>query len=332
MKYCVSFCIPTYNPTDGIVELVRDMLSVKSDEFQIVISDDASCDGSVEKLRKIDDARLKLVVNEQNVGSKLNWYKALEQGDGEFLYLVMGRDWLKANRIEALIRLLKLSKKKIKLFRDGRSRDIRTYEGAEAAKMFLKYTHPTGIIIERETWKNIENRKKYFEMATITPEVWVQRDILKISPRAAILPAGMYEGKHICDLAKNTSKFEKGKNAPSLPWFFPTRIVKELLPICKMGEEIGLSKKEADDFFISSCEQIFARVTYLYAKVMISDIWTVHYAIQPRKVTKLEMVKNTVYAYKSICSHYHLTLCEGCSRKLFALWLKYVFKILWDKF
>ena len=91
-KIIVSFCIATFQRCEVVKELVEEILSIQTDKLEIVVCDNNSADDTVKELKKISDVRLKIYVNERNVGSLLNMYEALEKGTGEYLFYINYRD------------------------------------------------------------------------------------------------------------------------------------------------------------------------------------------------------------------------------------------------
>ena len=59
-KVIVSFCIAAFRRYHELNELIQEILAVKSDKIEVIVCDNRSSDGSVEKLEKIVDDRLKL--------------------------------------------------------------------------------------------------------------------------------------------------------------------------------------------------------------------------------------------------------------------------------
>ena len=62
-KYRVSFCIRIYNNRDDALQMIEELLSSNNSNIQIVLSDDCSTDGTIGAIEKIQDKRIKLIVN-----------------------------------------------------------------------------------------------------------------------------------------------------------------------------------------------------------------------------------------------------------------------------
>ena len=120
MNYIVSFCTPVFNSSAATYQYVKKMLSNPNPGFQLVISDDASEDDVLDRLKTIQDTRLKIVAHKERVGAERNWHQALDAGDGEYLYFVIARDKLNPRKIDELIQILSEAKEQnISLLKDG---------------------------------------------------------------------------------------------------------------------------------------------------------------------------------------------------------------------
>lgn len=90
----VSVCIPAYNGAEFIGEAIRSVLGQSFGDFELVIIDDCSTDGTVEAARAIGDPRIRIAVNPRNLGPRDNWNKALDEARGEFFKLLPQDDFL----------------------------------------------------------------------------------------------------------------------------------------------------------------------------------------------------------------------------------------------
>lgn len=90
----LSICIPVYNGGTDLISCVSQILSYKGNNIEVVVSDNASEDGSIECLKKLEDDRLAIYVNEENIGPGPNWYRALMRGRGRYVMLLQDNDEL----------------------------------------------------------------------------------------------------------------------------------------------------------------------------------------------------------------------------------------------
>jgi glycosyltransferase involved in cell wall biosynthesis len=90
----VSICIPAYNSEKYILETVEHALNQTWKNIEVLVVDDASTDGTVEKLKTIQDPRFHYYVNEKNLGMTGNWNRCVCLCKGEYVKLVPADDLL----------------------------------------------------------------------------------------------------------------------------------------------------------------------------------------------------------------------------------------------
>lgn len=83
----MTILIPAYNEAETIEECVRRVIAApkRGLEFDIVISDNVSTDGTREILKKFDDPRIKVVFREKHSGKGANIRSALEHANGDII-------------------------------------------------------------------------------------------------------------------------------------------------------------------------------------------------------------------------------------------------------
>lgn len=105
-KVILSICIPTYNGGKRLTANVKRILNCGREDIEIVISDNASTDTSMIELKKINDKRLKLFQNEENIGPLKNGINALLHGSGKYLMPLLDRDILQIEYLDEYIAML----------------------------------------------------------------------------------------------------------------------------------------------------------------------------------------------------------------------------------
>lgn len=309
--YKLSFCIPTYNNTNAINKLVQQLLSNKNERFQVVVSDNHSSDDTIASLSKIDDPRLKLHVNDENIGAQLNWNKALEEGDGEFLYLVMGRDRLNPSKIDRLLSFLDRWGDESDCFYDRPTpgNDFVRYQGIESYLFFINCGHPTGIIFKRERYLCIVNRERFFSLGYTYPENYIKDRMLRSrNHTCGVLPAGVFINQVNIDKKKVKSNFE---NPTKTPFFFPQRRISQVVLMINIVLRDGdhpLSKKEKMFFLEKKYKYLLMLVTSYWKKDCADPVWMSHYCLATRNVNAFEQIKNISAVLKSLLRYYSQTL------------------------
>lgn len=94
----VSVLIPTYRYARYLPEAIESVLAQDFDDFEVLLSDDASHDGSAEILRQYAarDARIRAVEQPTNLGMVQNWNWCLSQARGKYIKFLFGDDRLSA--------------------------------------------------------------------------------------------------------------------------------------------------------------------------------------------------------------------------------------------
>ena len=80
----LSICIPTYNRKERVKKLILDILKNNSLEYEIIVLDNASTDGTYEELKKINSHKLKVFKNENLISGLENGLKSLLLANGKY--------------------------------------------------------------------------------------------------------------------------------------------------------------------------------------------------------------------------------------------------------
>ena len=110
----ISFCIKSFNQKEYLVDALRGAFAQTYRPLEIVISDDASCDGSWEYIQAARDEFLaqvdggggvSVVVNrnENNLGNMGNWLRLCELSSGELLVKADGDDISLPERTQKIV-------------------------------------------------------------------------------------------------------------------------------------------------------------------------------------------------------------------------------------
>ncbi len=96
----VSVCIPSFNHERFIDAAIRSVLGQTLDDFELVVVDDHSSDGTGARVRAYSDARIRFIENDVNLGYEGNWNKALGEARGRFVKILPGDDILHPRCLE----------------------------------------------------------------------------------------------------------------------------------------------------------------------------------------------------------------------------------------
>ena len=107
----VSVISAYYNREDHVEESIQSLLDQTYENLEIITHvDDGSTDNTLERLRRFDDPRLKIVTHE-NCGLVLSFIKAIEMSSGEYIAIHGSGDLSLPRRIEKQAALLQEKEK-----------------------------------------------------------------------------------------------------------------------------------------------------------------------------------------------------------------------------
>lgn len=102
----VSVIVPSYNHSKFIEAAINSIITQTYQDFEIIISDDASKDDSVEKINKIVDPRIKLFPHKENMGAVYNTNFCIEKATGEYIALLNSDDLWEKDKLEKQVNFL----------------------------------------------------------------------------------------------------------------------------------------------------------------------------------------------------------------------------------
>jgi glycosyltransferase involved in cell wall biosynthesis len=92
----VSVLIPTYKYARFLPEAIESVLRQSFADFELLVSDDASADGSAEIIERYaaQDSRIRCKIQPSNLGMVANWNACLREARGQYIKYVFGDDFL----------------------------------------------------------------------------------------------------------------------------------------------------------------------------------------------------------------------------------------------
>jgi glycosyltransferase involved in cell wall biosynthesis len=104
----ISVCIPCYNAEGFIAETLQAFINQTYSNFEIVIVDDCSTDGSLELLRRIaaSDSRIKILMHSENAGAAAARNLAFENSTGKYIVFFDADDLITDVYLEKQVALM----------------------------------------------------------------------------------------------------------------------------------------------------------------------------------------------------------------------------------
>lgn len=102
----VSVIIPSFNHEKFIAEAINSLLNQTFQDFEIIITDDASTDNTVDEIKKINDSRIKLFINQSNQGAVATTNNCIRYATGQYIAVLNSDDIWKNNKLEEQIKFI----------------------------------------------------------------------------------------------------------------------------------------------------------------------------------------------------------------------------------
>jgi hypothetical protein len=102
----VTILVPNYNREASLRQCLGSVRAQKFDDWQLVVGDNASEDGSAEVVRSFTDPRIRLVQRVRNVGYVENTNLLLAEVDSELVAFLHSDDWWEPEYLATMVALL----------------------------------------------------------------------------------------------------------------------------------------------------------------------------------------------------------------------------------
>jgi glycosyltransferase involved in cell wall biosynthesis len=101
----VSILLPVYNDSAYIDKALHSIFGQISPDFEVIVSDDASSDNSLDICRDWakKDKRIRIIANAKNQGMTSNWNQALQEAKGDFVAKLDADDVMQPLFLETLL-------------------------------------------------------------------------------------------------------------------------------------------------------------------------------------------------------------------------------------
>ena len=135
MKPKISIVMPVYNSEKYLQESIKSILYQTFKDFEFIIVDDCSTDGSLEIIKSYEDERIRLIQNEKNLGTVKSRNIGLKKAEGKYVAILDADDFSDNVRLKMQFDYLE---KNHHLFLVGSSA-VYVDEGGKVICKFRKY-------------------------------------------------------------------------------------------------------------------------------------------------------------------------------------------------
>ncbi|OKP83864.1 glycosyltransferase [Paenibacillus sp. P32E] len=106
----ISVLMPVFNMAPYIEESICSILTQTYTDFELLIMDDGSTDGTLDIIRKFDDRRIKLITHSRNVGLIETLNQGIDLCTGEYIARMDGDDIALPHRFERQVNYMDIHK------------------------------------------------------------------------------------------------------------------------------------------------------------------------------------------------------------------------------
>lgn len=188
----LSICIPTYNRADVLEKTLANIIAQQIGQVEIIISDNASSDHTLEVVSKFFNYGIKYFNNKENYGLTYNLIKSLELATSEFAVLLSDEDDINVENIITSVR--DLTNSSVGVVLGAFNRAARTVFGTNRTKLkkknfktFLfnsfKVYYMSGIVFSRykidfdDLWREY-NSSSSFGLLDTYPHIYIFNKLL----------------------------------------------------------------------------------------------------------------------------------------------------------
>ncbi len=102
----ISVCLATYNGEDFVVQQLESILDQLGPEDEVVVSDDASTDATVERITTLGDPRITVHRNGSNLGYSKNFENSLRRATGDLVFIADQDDVWLPDKVSTMVQAL----------------------------------------------------------------------------------------------------------------------------------------------------------------------------------------------------------------------------------
>lgn len=103
----ISIIMTSYNYAEYLDEAIDSIINQTYKDWELIIIDDASCDNSIDIIKKyLSDNRIKLIINDKNLGLAKSLRKGIEYATGEWIAFLESDDKFFPTSIEEKVKAI----------------------------------------------------------------------------------------------------------------------------------------------------------------------------------------------------------------------------------
>lgn len=169
----ITVAIPVFNRAHLVGQTIESVLNQSFQDYDLLVVDDASSDNTVEVVKNYvnHDPRIKLIVNEKNLGLTRNWNRCLELAQGPLVQILLSDDVIDSGYLDKVSKVFeqyptvgivaascRYIDAESNVISEGTEIPPKLYKaGDEAVLAFLQGGHPhvSSIVFRRECYERL---------------------------------------------------------------------------------------------------------------------------------------------------------------------------------
>lgn len=290
----LSFCIPTYNKVERVMESISAILSNPSTDIEVVVLDNGSTDNTLESLKAIKDKRLIIYENGENKGALFNMVNVLDKGSGKFLVYLTDQDSVNPIEINNFKDFL-LGQNNLAggycRFNSNEIIDFEIFNQGYDAVCNIGYLgrHPTGYFFNRSMMKTIKHVDRFsdYSFVDLFPLEFVFAELGMLG-NGAVYHRAIFKpetGKRVGESKSSTTKGQSSR-----AFFSPDSRLKMTLNYIKHIGTLDLDSSQKN----KTNTIVFARglisATFGYRSILQNDRLCAHYNMKKRRLKMREVM------------------------------------------
>lgn len=220
----LSIGIASYNRKEWLCKNIDNLLQYSGQNIEIIVCDNASDDGTWDRLQKYNDKRLKIVRNNTNCGAGYNWMKSLVLGVGKYGVAINDRDTLDVNLLYDFVKVLEHSQSEVIVLSAALQRYSNKLDDVSIRCACLNFAnHPGTYYVSRTVINQIKDMLNV-ELEYIPKQ---ERDeyinMARVEYYQKVIYAGKWEwyGKAIVKITDRSKEGIEQTREEKIPWFYP---------------------------------------------------------------------------------------------------------------
>lgn len=296
-KHTLCICYATYNRGDVFFQDISSLLLNKDQRFCINIQDNKSTDGSYERWNEINDDRLTIRRNADNIGAIPNSRASLSNHtESEYVMYCIDKDYVNPEYISRFIDYLEEDNPSfgyIDIYNRDKG-DAELYAKGREALLYTSYLsrHPSGFFWKTKLLEN-EFSQHYFQLVDPFFDFWF--DLM--NAHFAVKYDGVYVKIPVFIQNQYREEYKDG-GSKSLTYNIDNLyfgVQKRIETYCVYINDLfslDLSIKDKKDIAFKQTIRMIGMLTTQFRSALDNDVTCSHYGIKKRKVHYVELMQN----------------------------------------